>query len=80
MTDEMISAWKSNGDGTISPCGMDDCEAVSFDVSYAGSDQGHYLRFTNLYEAKWAAIALRSSFNAGKEQAMADLRQFIGVK
>ena len=71
-----ISAWKACKDkaGYLTPCGVNDEAVTKFDVSAAGI--GTYkLEFANKFMAEKVSMALNDVFEAGKRQAMAELRR-----
>jgi len=75
-----VTAWKRHGERHLTHCGIDDEEAIKFEVSYSGMVyQCCTLDFDNLFQAQRVVSALNNSFEAGKVAKLAELRNFLGV-
>lgn len=62
-------------------CEKDDREASVFEVRYTGMlSQSDIVVTTSLYKAEEFIRQFTRCFEAGKKEAMKDLRKFIGVK
>lgn len=69
-------AFKKLNETHLVACDWDDPDAVRFDIRYAG--QITCINFDSRTQAEHIEYAMERVFQAGKQAAMRDLRQFIG--
>lgn len=76
-----ITAWKDNGDGSRSPCDLDDPRATDYYVTYPGMlYPADTMTFETKHHAERFARVAHRIFEKGQRFAFSKLRELIGAK